>query len=636
MQKQYDLVKDPLVAKDISNMMMDCKSVAVDTETTGLDPHVDKVILLSISSKAHGTYVIDTRDTRCLEVFRPVLENDNIFKVMHNGTFDYKMIKGTCGIDTENIFCTQLGEETLTVGLQFDGYSLEAITKKYLGKERDKSLQKSFIGHTGEFTPEQVMYAAEDTSDLLTICDCIITEARLKSLVKIWKIESAAIPSFGDIEYYGQLIDKNKWEAVINENQRRAALAKADLDFYFAPVCSQMFDVDGVSKDGFVIDMNYESQPMMLEKLRMLGVEVDGQLITDTNKKTQKKLQSHPIMQALAKYRTANHGIKQFGYQYLKAIHPKTGRVHFRFNQYGTETGRTACRGGLNCLNIPREQRYRECFTTDPNRRISTVDYSGAELRIMAELSGDPLMVNGFNSGVDFHCYVASMLFNKEVTKKNENAHLRTPTKTLNFGLAYGMGPGSLYEQLNAANYKISLNECRELFYKYMDTFKTTIAWLKSQQRHASTHFKMSNINGRTRQWYKPDREKIRTKLEGELSKKGTWKNLSELQINGLIDEKVRAHTAAIEREGANFQIQSVNADFTKVAMARCRKEFKKRGWDARTYNSVYDEIVYDFHESCAEEAHEVQKKIMLDAANEMLKKVPMDVEGHLDRVWQK
>ena len=69
MQKQYDLVKDPLVAKDISNMMMDCKSVAVDTETTGLDPHVDKVILLSISSKAHGTYVIATRDTRCLEVF---------------------------------------------------------------------------------------------------------------------------------------------------------------------------------------------------------------------------------------------------------------------------------------------------------------------------------------------------------------------------------------------------------------------------------------------------------------------------------------------------------------------------------------------------------------------------------------
>ena len=632
----FKVIKDANTAHNACLGYLDSRSVAIDTETTGLDPHTDKVILLSISSKNKGTCVVDTRDVRCLDAFGDLLKSESVIKVAHNGIFDYQMIKGTCGIETENIICTQLGEQTLTVGMQFDGYSLEAITEKYLGIKRDKTLQKSFIGHTGEFTADQLSYAAEDTSLLPDICARINDKARSLGLVKTWQIESGVVQCFGDIEYYGQLISREKWQAVMDENSRRAKSAKKELDAWFRPVCDLMFDLEGESEDGYVIDMNYESQPTMLHKLRMLGVAVDGELITNTNKKTQKKLQEHPIMVLLAKYRTAKHGIKQFGQSYLDRIHPKTGRVHFRFNQYGTETGRTACRGKLNCLNIPRETRYRECFTTDPDRLISTVDYSGAELRIMAELSGDPLMVQGFNSGVDFHCFVASMLFNKEVTKKNENKHLRTPTKELSFGLAYGMSPPSLCEKLNGNGHKITLDECRDLFDKYMNTFETTIKWLKSQQREASTRLVMHNMNGRTRNFFKPDPAKAREKLEMELRKKKIWDGLSEYQIRAMVRDKIKAQTAAIEREGANFQIQSVNADFTKTAMARCRKEYKRRGWDVRSYNTVYDEIVDDMHKSCAEEAHELKQKIMIAAANEMLKKVPMEVEGHLSSVWQK
>jgi DNA polymerase I-like protein with 3'-5' exonuclease and polymerase domains len=204
------------------------------------------------------------------------------------------------------------------------------------------------------------------------------------------------------------------------------------------------------------------------------------------------------------------------------------------------------------------------------------------------------------------------------------------------------MGPGSLYDQLNGNGYKISLEDCRKLFQKYMTTFQTTIGWLKAQQRHASTHFKMSNINGRARHWYKPDPKKIESNIREELQKKGTVGSYSELQIKDLVAAKRKAQLAAIEREGANFQIQSVNADFTKVAMHRCRKEFKKRGWGpntpkgSRTYNSVYDEVVYDFHKDFAEEGFALQQEIMKGAANEMLRQVPMDVEGHLEPKWKK
>lgn len=639
MPAEFEFIKTASRAEEVCRKLMEAKTIGVDTETTGLDPHKDVVTLLSLSTKTHGTYVADTRDKRILEPFRALFESESIVKIEHNGIFDYQMIKGTIGAETENIWCTQLGEYALTAGLQFDGYGLEAVTSKYLGIARDKSLQKSFIGHTGAFTQAQLQYAADDTAYLLDIAEIMKQKAVEKGVLKAWRIETQALQSFGDMEFYGQLVDRDGWTKVMRQNVVLAKAAKRDLDKFFAPVCNRRFCMDPDSDDEYEVDMNYDSTPSVLSKLRQLGVEIDGNLIGDTSKKTQQKIQTHPIIMALSKYRAAMKGHSGFGDQYIKAIHPITGRVHFRFNQYGAATGRPTCRGGLNCLNIPREQRYRDCFTTDIDRLLSTADYSGAELRIIADQSGDPLMVKGFNSGMDFHCFVAALIFNKEKVEKKDP--LRTPTKKINFGLAYGSGPQTLLEQINGEGYPMTLDECKKMYWKYMDTFKVTISWLKAQQREASTNFQMQNINGRMRHWIAPDQEKIEEKIKAELEKAGTLESYSDLQISELVRQKKKSQLAAIEREGANFKIQSVNADFSKVAMHRCRKEFKKMGWGpntakgARTYNMVYDEIVYDFHKDFTE-GHEIQKKIMLESANEMLKRVPMEVEGHVDRKWVK
>jgi DNA polymerase I-like protein with 3'-5' exonuclease and polymerase domains len=201
------------------------------------------------------------------------------------------------------------------------------------------------------------------------------------------------------------------------------------------------------------------------------------------------------------------------------------------------------------------------------------------------------------------------------------------------------MGAFTLYEKLKyELKQDVTLAQCEELFNGYKRTFKTAIGWLSTQKNIASTQFFMSNMNGRKRHWFRPDTKKITAKAESAITKRGKFKMTDDMrkQMPALIEDMTKAHLSAVQREGANFQIQSVNQDFCKVAMARIRREFKKRGYDSRMYNMVYDEVVMDSHKSCAEAAHELQKKIMTDAANEMLKKVPMQVEGHLASCWTK
>lgn len=641
MSNPFTYVKDSAGCYEALNHLMKQKAVGFDLETTGLDPHKDKATLAGFASD-EKTFVVDTRNPEHLKIFAPLLESEEIYKVDHGGTFEYKMTKGTSGIDTENHFCTFLGEKALTAGQQFDGFSLEAVTKKYLGIERDKDLQKSFIGHTGDFSQEQLQYNADDAFYQLPLARAMQKRAQEDGVLKVWKIENGALPAFGDIEFYGQKIDVPAWQNVMAMNKENERKAKIDLDKWFLPIVgTDLFGamgIDGGEGTGGAA-INYNSVPAVLHALQMMGIKVDEETIANTSKKSMNKVKDHGAIRALMDYRSAVKLYGTYGQTYLNAINPGTGRVHFYVKQYGTDTGRPACGGGLNCLNIPRLKHYRQAFGTDPGRFISTVDYSAAELRILADLSGDKLMIDGFNSGVDFHCYVASMLFSKEVTKKNENAHLRDPTKTLNFGIAYGMSPFSLYEKLvYELGQKVTLDDCKDLFNRYNRTFKTAVDWLKSQQKLASTEFEMHNINGRKRAWFRPNQHAIRETIVKELTRNGKIKLTPSMedQIPSLLEDKVKAHTAAIQREGANFKIQSVNADFAKKSMAEIRKAFKKRGYDSRMYNMVYDEIVMDSKDSCAQAAHELQKKIMIEEANKMLSKVPMLVEGHLESCWTK
>ena len=596
----------------------------VDTETTGLDVINDKVILLQIGDKDEQ-YLFDTR-TFDPEPLREFLEGRRAFKVLHNAKFDYKMIRSNFGIELEKVRCTWIAEKILTQGRKKSGFSLDALLEQYLNIAMDKSTRKTFIEHTGPFSPAQIEYAAKDVEHLVPLYRAQTERIKKDGLINTLLLECEAVLAFGDMEHNGLLINQDGWKAIIKEHEEMLSEATKELDSY----ASQFLPLNLYGEP----DVNYDSPKQVLDFLRVMDVRIpdtdaEGNTITipipNSNDDMLKRVKDIPATKALKNYRAANKVISTYGLPFLEVINPTTGRIHAEFDQLGTETGRPSCRRNersVNMLNIPSRgalsKKLRNCFIAAEDHLIETDDYSGCELRILAHISGDVGLIEPLKQGKDLHCHVASKLYRVPVEKDNEHSHLRTPAKNLNFGICYGMGVMKLYNDLNSAGFEITLNDTTTLYNNYCREFKTAVDFLRNSGRTASTQGWLSNLNGRRRYWLLPNENDLTTFPMGRR------------------DGKYRGVISKIERSGGNFCIQSVNADITKQAMVDIRRVIKEKGYRSKMVLQVYDEIVTETHKDDSPEFSLVKRKIMENAAYKWINRVPIEVEGTILPYWTK
>jgi DNA polymerase I-like protein with 3'-5' exonuclease and polymerase domains len=593
-----------------------------DTETTGLNPLRSKVLMVQIGTQ-NEQYVIDTRKAS-IEPIRPFLESEFHKKIVHNAGFDWKMIKANFNIEMECVRDTFFAEKLLFNGKKFSGFSLPDVLFSYLNVEVSKDVRGVFgkgMIH-GDYTEAMIAYAARDVEYLLPLAWEQARALERDTLQHVWLIECNAMPAFCEMELEGQYLDIPGWRQIMIENNENARLTEEAMDLLAAPFVQRNLFGE--------LEVNYRSDKQVLELLQKMGLRARQQnkasgrwedvLISDTGGKTLKKIIGDPFVDLLKKLRGLNTRISTFGQSFIDAVDMGTERLHPRFNQIGTETGRPskASEGAVNMLNIPRDKRMRNCFRGDDSELVETDDFSGCELRIWAELSQDPKLCEAFRQGTDIHCYVASSMYNKPVTKKNENSHLRTPAKAINFGIAYGMGAYTLVEKLNGEGFPMELAEGKRLFKKYNDEFAVGVGYLRAMGTLARRWGWLANLSGRRRYWRLPDPSD------------------KERFPKGREDPTYLGIMSGIEREGGNFMIQSVNADMTKMAMHGIRKLRKQRGFRTKFMNQVYDEIVTRTHKDDSAEFHPLKQKIMIEAAESLLKSVPMEVDGHVGPCWTK
>ncbi|HYP21827.1 MAG TPA: DNA polymerase, partial [Chloroflexia bacterium] len=462
---EYELINDPSRLAQVAEMLAHETVLGVDTETTGLDPHISELLLLQVST-ADKVYIVDCRRLVPLAL-KPVLENPNVLKIAQNAKFEYEMLKQQCGITLTNMYDTMLAERICTAGLGRE-ISLKQIAARYVGAVLDKSVREAFykLAHNGDayLADEQLHYAARDAFIMIPIWRLQKQELKKHKLEDVADLEFRCIAAVCDLELAGVQIDTVKWRKIIEDVALHRERTAVELSEMLQPATMQatMFGIPSI---------NLNSSTQLMEVFSKLGVD-----LPDTREATLSKF-NHPAVAKLLEYRSHEKTLSAFGENVLGLINPKTGRIHPDFNQHGADTGRFSCTRP-NVQQIPATSDFRKCFVASEGYKLITCDYSQAELRILAELSGDPGFVGAFQSGDDLHSLTASQMFGVPLAQVQKSQ--RSAAKAINFGLAYGMGPGGLAPRLG-----VTLDEAKDLISRYFKAYPGVQQWLEKAGRDA-------------------------------------------------------------------------------------------------------------------------------------------------------
>lgn len=555
--------------------------LAFDLETEGLDPHQHRPVLLTIGDD-RDLLQVDLRPG-FPEWLRPLLSGPPP-KAAHHAAFDAAMLR-SLGVRAEPLLDTMLIEQVLRGGRDEGGLSLSALAGRYLNLPLDKSLQTSFAGVSGAFSAAQLEYARRDVLAVFHILLEQTPRCQSDALSDTSRLECEAVPAFADLAFDGIYLDREAWGEIVREARDGQEQLRAEIRKHLA---------DLVPRDLFGVPvMNLESDAEWREVFSKLL----GRPVRELHKAALQKI-SHPLAALLIRYREQSKIASTYGENLLEFAHPRTGRIHAHFSQIGAPTGRVACRDP-NLQAIPRGSRFRRCFRAPAGRRMVTADYSGCELRILAEVSRDPAFVQTFQRGGDLHAIVATEIFGVPVSKE-KNANLRERAKAINFGLAYGMGAGGLAQVTG-----MPLEEADQLLGRYFRSFPRVHAYLEEASRSAIERGYARTIGGRR----------------------------LYLSVGDAAEEE---EAAAAARVAKNMPIQGTNADMLKVGMAGIRRRLLLEGLDAVMVNCVHDEILLEAAEADAWAVAELVRAEMVRAGERYIQAVPVEVEVSVAESWTK
>jgi DNA polymerase I len=293
-------------------------------------------------------------------------------------------------------------------------HGLKDVVQRELGIELDKGLQKADWG--GEITPEMLEYAAKDFQVLLPLADALQAKVQEDTLDQILALERRVTPAMVWMAATGVPIDEGGWEAYREKNKTEVAKAMERLN-----------DIAPDRPGGEL--WNWNSWQQIVRVFELLG-----HWLADTTKETLSEC-DHPLAGALLAYRNAKKRLDTC-HQWLSQA--REGRVYASWRQVGAETGRMSC-SEPNLQNLHKEDEMRRFVQAPEGRVLIKADYSQMELRILAQLSGDPAMIGAFEMGEDLHKATATKMYS--IPKEEVTPEQRSSAKAISFGIVYGMTP---------------------------------------------------------------------------------------------------------------------------------------------------------------------------------------------------
>ncbi len=584
-----------------------CSQFTFDLETTDVDAMKAEIVGLSFCWKEGEAYYIPTvsvktkssADLFSVERFRglplqavlrqlaPIFQDEAIKKSGQNVKYDL-LVLSRAGVEVRGVdFDTMIASYVVNPSLR--QHNLDALALTYFNYQKIPTKELIGVGKKqismAEVPIEEVSrYACEDadyTQRLRHVLEPMLIQYDLKKLFD--DVEMPLVQVLMEMERNGVSLDVPLLEKMSRELSQR--LDELIENIY--QLAGQRFNINSTKQ---LADILFKKLGLPVKKKTKTGPSTDVDVLEELAKE-------HQLPRELLEYRQLSKLKSTYVDALPRLINPETGRVHTSYNQTVAATGRLSS-SDPNLQNIPIRtelgRKIREAFIPADDRHvILDADYSQIELRIMAHLSQDPMLIKAFQEGKDIHRETAALVF--KVPPEEVTDEMRRRAKEVNFGIMYGMGAYGLASRL-----EISQEEAEMFIINYFASYPKIQEFMMETQEFARKNGYVTTLLNRRR--YLPD-----------------------------IHSDNRRVREFAERNAINTPIQGTAADLIKVAMINIFRRIKAERLASKMIMQVHDELVFEVP---IDEVDRMKELVRHEMEQAIELSVPIKVDVGVGRNW--
>ncbi len=533
--------------------------VAIDTETTSLDPHQADLVGISLCSKiGKACYIpVGHKSPKCLKKdavikkLKKILEDPSIKKIGQNIKFDF-IVLNKCGITLSSMEDTMLMSYVLDAGK--NRHNMDTLSEIHLGHKTISF--KDMVG-TGKkeinFSEVELDkakdYAAEDADITFRLYKKFVKNLKSEKMINIYEIfEKPLIKILAFMEIEGVEIDSKFLKSLSSKFEKK--IQKLEKEVF------------KISKKEFNIASPKQLGEIIYNDLKIAGLKKTkkGSFATSASVLEDLAFKGHEFPKLILDWRQVSKLKNTYSDALPEHLNPNTKRVHTSFLLAATTTGRLAS-SDPNLQNIPIKSEdgkdIRKAFTAKKGHLLISADYNQIEMRILADLADVKELKKAFKNKEDIHSLTASQIFNIDIKKVNQDH--RRKAKAINFGIIYGISQYGLAKQINVSNY-----EAEEFLNSYFAKFPEIKVYMDNTIKFCRKSGYVNNIFGR------------------------------RSHFNGINDKNFNVRNFQ-ERAAINAPIQGSASEVMRLAMIRLDKKLsEEKNSNSKMLLQIHDELIFE------------------------------------------
>ena len=606
----YECVRDAAALDRWVTEIAEYGVLAIDTETTSLDPMQAELVGISLATApgracyiplAHksgsgdllGGGLVEGQlgEREVLGALKPLLEDPAILKIGQNMKYDWLVFKEH-GVDLRPFDDTMLMSYVLDAGTNSHG--MDELSKRWLGHEpiSYKSLTgsgKSSVTFDMVDIDKATQYAAEDADVTFRLWRVLKPRLAAEAMTSVYeRLERPLVDVLARMEQRGISVDRQ----ILSRLSGELAQAAAGLEEEIYQLAGERFNIGSPKQLGEIL----------FGKMNLPGASKTktGQWSTSAQVLEDLAGEGHELPRKIVFWRQLTKLKSTYTDALPGFINPHTKRVHTSYAMASTSTGRLSS-SEPNLQNIPvrtlEGRKIRTAFVAEKGNKLISADYSQIELRVLAHIADIPQLKQAFADGLDIHAMTASEMFNTPI--EGMDPMVRRRAKAINFGIIYGISAFGLANQLS-----IPREEASAYIKTYFERFPGIRDFMEDTKRFARAHGYVETIFGRRAHY-------------------------PEIAAS---NPQVRAFN---ERAAINAPIQGSAADIIRRAMVRMEDALADARLSARMLLQVHDELIFETAEDEVEATIPVIRKVMVDAPFPALSlSVPLQVDVRAADNW--